>query len=81
MEEKENFKLFEEIHFLENIKNNNILEINKINSFFKVFSSLFEEQINFINNKLNGFNFGNNTTFLSSKLNNIFENFIKFIND
>lgn len=81
MEEKENFKLFEEIQFLENITNNNILEINKINSFFKVFSSLFEEQINFINNKLNGFNFGNNTTFLSSKLNNIFENFIKFIND
>ena len=79
MEEK--FKLINEMSFLQNITNKNILEINKISSFFNLFKSLFEEQIKSINNRLNDFNFGNNESSLFSNLNNIVDKFKKFNND
>ena len=79
MEEK--FKLINEMSFLQNITKNNILEINKISSFFNLFRSLFEEQIKSINNRLNEFNFGNNESPLFSNLNNIVDKFKKFNNE
>ena len=79
MEEK--FKLIDEMSYLKDITNNNILEINKIASFFKVFRAMFEEQINSTNNKLNLFNFGDKNSLLFNNLNNIFENLKKINND
>ena len=79
MEDK--FKLVDEMSSLQNATNNNILEINKIASFFKVFSSLFEEQINYVNNQLALFNFENNKSTLFNILNNAIENLKKFNND
>ena len=69
MEEK--LKLNDEFAILQNLTKKNILEINKINSFFKIFRSLFEEQINSLNNKLKDFNLDNNNSVLSYYLNNI----------
>ena len=79
MEDK--FKLLDEMSSLQNATNNYILEINKIASFFKVFSSLFEEQINYVNNQLDLFNFENNRTTLFNILNSAIENLKKFNND
>jgi hypothetical protein len=79
MEEK--LKLNDEIAILQNLAKKNILEINTINSFFKTFRSLFEEQINSLNNKLNDFNLDNNNSILSVYLNNIIEYFKKFNNE
>ena len=79
MEDK--FKLLDEMSSLQNATNNYILEINKIASFFKVFSSLFEEQINYVNNQLDVFNFENNRTTLFNILNIAIENLKKFNND
>ena len=79
MEDK--FKLLDEMSSLQNATNNNILEINKLASFFKVFSSLFEEQINCVNNQLDVFNFENNRSTLFNILNFAIENLKKFNND
>ena len=79
MEDK--FKLLDEMSSLQNATNNYILEINKIASFFKVFSSLFEEQINYVNNQLDVFNFENNRSTLFNILNIAIENLKKFNND
>ena len=79
MEDK--FKLLDEMSSLQNATNNYILEINKIASFFKVFSSLFEEQINYVNNQLYVFNFENNRSTLFNILNIAIENLKKFNND
>ena len=79
MEEK--LKLNDEIEILQNLAKKNILEINTINSFFKMFRSLFEEQIISLNNKLNDFNLDNNNSILSLYLNNIIEYFKKFNNE
>ena len=79
MEEK--FKLIDEMAFIQNITNKNISEINKIASVFKMISSLFEEQINSTNNKLNEFNFDKNKSLLFDNLNSILENIKKFNND
>ena len=79
MEEK--FKLIDEMAFIQNITNKNISEINKISSVFKMISSLFEEQINSTNNKLNEFNFEKNKSLLFDNLNSILENIKKFNND
>ena len=79
MEDK--FKLLDEMSSLQNATNNYILEINKIASFFKVFSSLFEEQINYVNNQLDLFNFENNRSTLFNILNIAIENLKKFNND
>ena len=79
MEDK--FKLLDEMSSLQNATNNFILEINKIASFFKVFSSLFEEQINYVNNQLDVFNFENNRSTLFNILNIAIENLKKFNND
>ena len=79
MEEK--LKLNDEFAMLQNLAKKNILEINKINSFFKIFRSLFEEQINSLNNKLKDFNLDNNNSVLSVYLNDIIEYYKKFISD
>ena len=80
MEEK--LKLDDEIQILKKFSENNIFEINKVTSFFKIFSSLFEEQINCMNNKLKDFNLdNNNNSLLSFHINGIIENFKKFNND
>ena len=79
MEDK--FKLLDEMSSLQKTTNYNILEINKIASFFKVFSSLFEEQINYVNNQLDVFNFENNRSTLFNILNIAIENLKKFNND
>ena len=79
MEEK--LKLNDEFAMLQNLAKKNILEINKINSFFKIFRSLFEEQINSMNNKLKDFNLDNNNSVLSVYLNDIIEYYKKFISD
>ena len=80
MEEK--LKLNDEIQILKKFSENNIFEINKVTSFFKIFSSLFEEQINCMNNKLKDFNLdNNNNSLLSFHINGIIENFKKFNND
>ena len=79
MEDK--FKLLDEMSSLQNATNNYIIEINKIASFFKVFSSLFEEQINYVNNQLDVFNFENNRSTLFNILNIAIENLKKFNND
>ena len=55
MEDK--FKLINEISIMKNMTDNNVFEMNKIVSFFKLFGSMFEEQINSVNNKLNKFAF------------------------
>ena len=79
MEEK--LKLNDEFAMLQNLAKKNILEINKINSFFKIFRSLFEEQINSLNDKLKDFNLDNNNSVLSVYLNDIIEYYKKFISD
>ena len=79
MEDK--FKLLDEMSMLKNITNNNISEINKIASFFKMFNSLFEVQINYANNQLDLYNFWNNKSALFDALNNFVENLKNFNND
>ena len=76
MEDK--FKLLDEMSMLKNITTNNISEINKIASFFEMSKSLFEVQINYANNQLDLYNFGNNKSALFDALNNFVENLKNF---
>ena len=79
MEDK--FKLLDEMSIMKNITDNNIFEINKIASFFKIFGSIFEEQIISTNNKLNSFEFENNKSSLFDHLRNIVDNVKNFNNN
>ena len=79
MEDK--FKLINEISIMKNMTDKNVFEMNKIVSFFKLFGSMFEEQINSANNKLNKFEFENNKSLLFDNLGNIFNNVKNFNND
>ena len=79
MEDK--FKLLDEMSIMKNITDNNIFEINKIASFFKIFGSIFEEQIISTNNKLNSFEFENNKSSLFDNLRNIVDNVKNFNNN
>jgi len=79
MEDK--FKLLDEMSIMKNITDNNIFEINKIASFFKIFGSIFEEQIISTNNKLNSFEFENNKSSLFAHLRNIVDNVKNFNNN
>lgn len=83
MEEKS--KLDQEITFIKDNSNKNILELKSFSSFFKIFSSMFQEQIKSLNDKISLYQEQNssivNQSLLSTNLNSIVDNFKQFNNN
>ena len=83
MEEKS--KLDQEITMIKENTNKNILELKNFSSFFNIFSSIFQEQIKSLNDKISLYQEQNssmaNQSLLSTNLNSIVDIFKQFNNN